>query len=357
MLADAPWRYSFLDRDGRPLDLDRSKAFDQRGPVSGPDLDRLTSIVIISAERGADTRRCVESILAGTVEPFEIILSDAGSSPGTLEVIKALEDAHKNLHVIYNAKSTGTTGQRNQGIFYSRGGHVVLMDNDVLVQPGWLGPLLERSASDPRVGLVGAKLLKAEIGKVYYCGAHTITLEKGGRVYGIGLVKAGPLADLNRYDASVMREGEVPWYTTTALLARRSVLFEAGGFDDLGGGRGIFIANEDKDLSLSVRKAGYRILYCPASEAVHNHDYSRVDRTDAYHSQYRLRMDQIHKDTEYFLRKWDITFMVEKLPHEDNSRRWNGRELVPVDLDLGSAELRDDVVTLGAGKPAAGTPV
>jgi hypothetical protein len=57
-------------------------------------------------------------------------------------------------------------------------------------------------------------------------------------------------------------------------------------------------------------------------------------------------MEQIRKDTEYFLRKWDITYMVEKLPHEDNSRRWDGRELVAVDLDLGSAELRDDVVTL-----------
>ncbi len=74
-----------------------------------------------------------------------------------------------------------------------------------------------------------------------------------------------------------------------------------------------------------------------------------MDRKDAYHSQYRLRMEQIHKDTEYFLRKWDITYMIEKLPHEDNTRRWDGRELVRVELDLGSAELREDVVTLGAG--------
>jgi len=353
MLNDAPRRYAFQDRDSRPLDLDRSEAFDQHGPVRGPDLDRLTSIVIISAERGADTRRCVESILAGTSEPFEIILSDVGSGPETLEVIKGLEDAHRNIHVIYNAKSTGTTGQRNQGIFFSKGGNVVLMDNDVLAQPGWLGPLLERAAGDPRAGLIGAKLLKAEIENVYYCGAHTITLEKDGRVYGIGLVKSGPLADLRRHDPLAESEGEVPWYTTTALLAKRHVLFEAGGFDDVGEGRGIFIANEDKDLSLSVRKAGYRILYCPASEAIHNHDYSKVDRKDAYHSQYRLRMEQIHKDTEYFLEKWGITYMIEKLPHEDNSRRWDGRELIPVDLDLGSAELKDDVVTMGVGKPAA----
>lgn len=346
MLEDVPRRYSFLDRDGRALDLDRPTALDQHGSAHGPDFSRLTSVVIISAERGADTKSCVESIIENTPESFEIILSDVGSSRETLEIIKALEVAHGNLHVIYNKESTGTTGQRNQGIYFSRGSRIVLMDNDVLVLPGWLGQLQKRAARDPKIALVGAKLLKAEMEKVYYCGAHTITLEKNGRVYGIGLIKSGELADLKRYDSLAMSGGEVPWYTTTALLARREVLFETGGFDDVRDGRGIFIANEDKDLSLGVRKAGYKIHYCPEAEAIHNHDYSKVDRKDAYHSQYRLRMEQIKKDTEYFLKKWDITYMIEKLPHEDNSRRWDGKELAPVDLDLEAAEFRNDIVTM-----------
>jgi GT2 family glycosyltransferase len=346
MLFDVSRRYSFLDRNGSALDIDRTTATDQYGAVHGPDFSRLTSIVIISAERGADTRRCVESIVAHTPEPLEIILSDVGSSRETLEIITALEDAHRNLRVIYNKQSTGTTGQRNQGIHYSRGNGVVLMDNDVLVLPGWLRQLQEVAARDPKIGLVGAKLLKAEMDDVYYCGAHTITLEKDGRVYGIGLIKSGPLAGLRRHDPAAMNGGEVPWYTTTALLARRDVLFAAGGFDDMTAGRGIFIANEDKDLSLSVRKAGYKVHYCPGAEAIHNHDYSKVDRGDAYHSQYRLRMEQIKLDTRYFLDKWGITYMIEKLPHEDNTRRWDGTELFPVDLDLEAAELRKDIVTL-----------
>jgi len=123
-----------------------------------------------------------------------------------------------------------------------------------------------------------------------------------------------------------------------------------GGFDDVVDGRGIFIANEDKDLSLSVRKAGYKIHYCPEAEAIHHHDYSKVDRKDAYHSQYCLRMEQIQKDTQYFLEKWGITYMIEKLPHEDNSRRWDGKELSPVNLDLESEEFKNDIVTLSADR-------
>ena len=346
MLANTVDRYSFLDRYGNSLNLDRTIAFDQYGKEHSSGFSNLTSVVIISAERGNNTRQCVESVFQNTAEPFEIILSDVGSGKETLEIITALEDAHKNVHVIYNKQSTGTTGQRNQGIYFSRGGYVVLMDNDVIALNGWLKHLKETADKDKKIGMVGAKLLKAEVENVYYCGCHTVTLEKEGTIYGIGLTKSGKMKNLKRHDPLVMREGEVPWYTTTALLIKRKALLEAGGFDDLADQKGIFIANEDKDLSISIRKAGYTIYYCPHSEAIHNHDYSKVDRKDAYHSRYRLRMEQIDRDTEYFLNKWGITYLIEKLPHEDNSKKWDGKKLVGVDLRLDSDEFKNDVVTL-----------
>jgi GT2 family glycosyltransferase len=338
MLVNVASRYSFLDRYGNSLNLDRSTALDQYGKEHGWGFSDLTSVVIISAERGNDTKRCVESIFENTPEPFEIILSDVGSSRETLDIIAGLEDAHRNVHVIYNKQSTGTTGQRNQGIYFSRGEYIVLMDNDVLVLPGWL--------KHQRIGMVGAKLLKAESENVYYCGCHTITLEKEGKVYGIGLSKSGLMANLQRHDPLVMGGGEVPWYTTTALLAKRKVLFEVGGFDDIVDGKGIFIANEDKDLSLSIRDGGYKIYYCPDAEAIHNHDYAKVDRKDAYHSKYRLRMEQIEEDTKYFLNKWSITYLIEKLPHEDNSTKWDGKELARINLILDSEEFKKDIVTM-----------
>jgi hypothetical protein len=53
--------------------------------------------------------------------------------------------------------------------------------------------------------------------------------------------------------------------------------------------------------------------------------------------------------TRYFLNKWAITYLIEQLPHEDNSRRWDGKELVPVELDLDSDDLKADVITLQHG--------
>jgi glycosyltransferase involved in cell wall biosynthesis len=140
-------------------------------------------------------------------EPFEIILSDVGSSEETRKVITALEDTDRNVHVIYNKRSTGTTDQRNQGIYFSRGAYLVMMDNDVLALPEWLKHLRWVAKKDERIGMVGAKLLKQEMDNIYYCGCHTITLEKEGKVYGIGLTKSGQMANLHRYDPSVMRGG------------------------------------------------------------------------------------------------------------------------------------------------------
>jgi len=234
------------------------------------------------------------------------------------------------------------------------------MDNDALVMPGWLDPLQQRAQSDPKIGMVGAKLLTCDGQDVYYCGIHTVTLERDGNVYGIGLDKSGQKAKLSRHDPLASIEGQVSWYTTTNILAKREVIYGFGGFDDIVGGKVIFIANEDKDLSLSCRWAGFSIHYCTQSEVIHNHDYRKVDRRDKYHRAYRLRMEQIAKDTSYFVSKWNIKYMIEKLPHEDNTKELrssgsNGgsehqsedeQQLRPVKLNLASPELSRDIVTV-----------
>jgi len=266
-----------------------------------------------------------------------------GSSPDTLEILNAMEDAHPNVHVIYNKESTGTTGQRNQGAYYSKGKWLVFMDNDVLALSGWLKGLIEKAESNPSYGMVGAKLLSPDSQKIYYCGIHAISLEREGKTYGIGLDKDGEKATLDRYDDRAMHGGVVPWYTTTTVLVKRDVFFQFDGFDDVVEGKGIFIANEDKDLSLNVIKSGYKIVYHPESETIHNHDYRKIDRKDKYHSQYRLRMEQIEKDILYFVKKWNLDYMLEKLPHEDNTRKLVGDKLEPIKLDFSEEPFRSDL--------------
>ena len=337
-------RYAFMNRDGNPLNIKGRQVVDQFGRIYKEQPAEMTSVIIISAERGNDTKACVKSLFENTNEPFEVILSDVGSGSDTKKILTDLEDSYANVHVIYNKESTGTTGQRNQGVFFSRGRWLVFMDNDVLALPGWLKGLVEKAKSNSATGMVGAKLLTADGQKVYYCGINAVSLERNGRIYGIGLDKEGEKGSLGRHDERAIQAGIVPWYTTTTLLVKRKLFFSFDGFDDMVKGSGIFIANEDKDLSLNVRKMGYGIIYQPESETIHNHDYSKVNRKDKYHRQYRLRMKQIEKDTLYFVKKWNLEYMLEKLPHEDNTKRLVGDKLIPAQIDFSREPFRSDLV-------------
>jgi len=346
MLKNIDKFYRFADLDGEEIDLEKRKATDQYEKVHEDFSIDFTSIILISAERGEDTKRCTESIFRYTPEPFEIIISDVGSSKETKTILGELEGSNPNVGVLCNQSSTGTTGQRNQGIHLSKGGLLVFMDNDVLALPNWLKSLKRIAKENEKVGAVGAKLLKPDGLSVYYCGAHAVTLEKGGEIYGIGLDKGGNLSELKKEDPISQVEGMVPWYSTTTLLVRRDVVYRCGGFDDIRKGKGIFIANEDKDLCLSIRGEGFKIWYCPESQTIHNHDYSKVDRKDKYHKDYRLRMDRIEKDTFYFMKKWNLTYLLEKLPHEDNSKKLVEGKLIPYKIDLLSVPYSENLVRL-----------
>jgi GT2 family glycosyltransferase len=339
-------RYPFMDRDGSPLHIKGRQAVDQFGRIYKEQPAEIASVIIISAERGNDTKACVESLFENTKEPFEVILSDVGSGSDTREILTHLEDRYANVHVIYNKEGSGTTGQRNQGVHLSGGKWLVFMDNDVLTLPGWLKALKEKAESSSDIGMVGAKLLTPDSEKVYYCGIHAVTLENKESIYGVGLDKEGEKGSLRRFDERVMQGGIVPWYTTTTLLIKRKAFYQFDGFDDVIEGKGIFIANEDKDLSLNVRKLGYKIVYQPESETIHNHDYRKVNRKDKYHSQYRLRMEQIERDTLYFMKKWNLKYMLEKLPHEDNTKKLEGDKLVAAKVDFNLEPFISDLICL-----------
>lgn len=60
----------------------------------------------------------------------------------------------------------------------------------------------------------------------------------------------------------------VSWASAAALVVRRTVFEQIGGFDDR-----LFMYAEDVDLSWNIRRAGFKIQYCPKS-VVYHYSYS-----------------------------------------------------------------------------------
>jgi GT2 family glycosyltransferase len=121
-------------------------------PRLGP---RSVSVVVVTYDGLPFNRLCLETVLAhGSDVDLELIVVDNGSGDGTPEYLTRLASADARVRVLLNGRNTGFAGACNQGLGLAGGEHLVLLNNDTMVPPGWL-PRLIAHLRNPEVGLVG----------------------------------------------------------------------------------------------------------------------------------------------------------------------------------------------------------
>ena len=123
-----------------------------------------------------------------------------------------------------------------------------------MVEPGWLGPLLEVLDEDPTAGAVVPMLLNPD---------GTIQ-EAGSVIDSVGWPLAfGRGESANAFAHRFRRE--VDYGSAACVLVRGTTFAEVGGFDPAYG-IGYF---EDVDLSFKLKERGLRTIYEPRSRVVH----------------------------------------------------------------------------------------
>ncbi|HMS85141.1 MAG TPA: glycosyltransferase [Nitrospira sp.] len=210
------------------------------------------SIVIPVWNKLELTEKCL-SKLAEVTEgiEYEVIVVDNHSTDGTAEFLSRLGG---DVRIITNEDNLGFAKACNQGAAVARGKYLVFLNNDTIPLCGWLKELVAEAEADPKVGIVGSKLLYAD-GTIQHAGV----LFMRSRVAPYHRYRLAP-ADL----PAVNRRCELQCVTAACMLVRREYFEEAGGFDE--GFRNSF---EDVDLCLKIRNKGYRVVYQPRSVLYH----------------------------------------------------------------------------------------
>lgn len=121
----------------------------------------LVSIVIPIFNQLKYTKQCLQSIIENTKSiSYEVILIDNGSSDGTILYFEnEFPGAFPKIqfHLIKNKINKGFAGGNNQGIAAARGDLILLMNNDIVVTPGWLEKLMACMQRHPLAAIVGPK--------------------------------------------------------------------------------------------------------------------------------------------------------------------------------------------------------
>ncbi|MFM7271131.1 MAG: glycosyltransferase family 2 protein [Actinomycetes bacterium] len=110
----------------------------------------LVSVVIPAYNAEAYLGATIESVLAQTYRPIEIIVVDDGSSDGTVALARSFGDPVRVLE----QDNRGPAGARNTGFAAVRGEIIALLDADDLWLPERLDACVTLLRSDPAIGFV-----------------------------------------------------------------------------------------------------------------------------------------------------------------------------------------------------------
>ena len=101
------------------------------------------------------THQCLDSILKHTDVPYELIIVDNNSTDETKDLLLRVEGTIK----IFNEKNIGFGNACNIGAKIAKANFLLFLNNDTIVTPKWLPPLLETMNSIKNCGAVGGKII------------------------------------------------------------------------------------------------------------------------------------------------------------------------------------------------------
>ena len=213
--------------------------------------------VVLSWNRREDTLACLRSLAAVEEPKLATILVDNASTDGTVEAVRA---GFPEVEVLVNDTNLGFAEGNNVGIRRAlelQAEWVLILNNDVEVDPGFLGALLEEAARRPDAGALSPLILFGPPSEtIWFAGATLRPAE--------GLQRAA--ARLRRAGRRGVRRGvgDRPDLRRRDARAAARCFEEVGDFDT-----GLFAYYEDTDWSLRARAAGHRLYVVPAGRIWH----------------------------------------------------------------------------------------
>lgn len=211
------------------------------------------SILVVEYGTAAYLDACLRALEASELPPeaLEIIVVD-NASPTPPDRMRA---DHPRVRWLKSRRNLGFAGGCLLGLSRARSSIVSTVNPDCIVRPDWLPAVLAAFDRDPRVGVVG--------GKILHPGTRVIS-HAGGRLFPNGRSEHRGQGedDRGQYDEPC----EVDYVCGAAIAVRRAVIDQVGFFSPA-----YYPAYyEETELCVRARQSGWKVLYEPAAVAEHH---------------------------------------------------------------------------------------
>ncbi len=289
----------------------------------------LVSVLIPTRNNADELILCLESLrdLKYPKDRMELLVFDNGSTDGTPDQMRELYDRLRTegwarLALERSPRNLGAFGGRAEALQRGLGPEadfILSLDDDVQLDPDVLTFLLEMM-DDPRVGVVGARVVYHEIPEQAASGAGYFNRWLG-----------------TYYHLIPTSRTACDFVSSCGFLIRRTALEAVGGFD-----RDYFTSHGDVDICLKIRTCGYEVLYEPAAVIRHKVARGGTRSPERIYYLYRNKLLLLRKHLPWWWRPavfalyavfWLPKALVSSLGHHREIRRAEIRAILLAMLD------------------------
>lgn len=230
------------------------------------------SIIIPSFNTKELLKQCLRSIynLQFTINNYEIIVVDNGSTDNSVEYLKKISDGEK-IQAILLDQNWGFAGAVNRGIKKARGRFLLLLNSDTQVQKETLKKAIEFAQKHPQA-IIGLQLVNLD-GSIQPSVYRFPSIEGAIKEFWLGKKDS-----YQKYYPKSQKAIKVDAITGAAMLIPKKVIKKIGLFDEK-----YFFYFEDLDYCRRAKKMGIEVYYLPSARVFHYHGATGKEMPEITH--------------------------------------------------------------------------
>lgn len=213
------------------------------------------SIIIVNYNTEKLLQDCLKSIKKYTKGiDYEVIVVDNASEKSCLQAVAKLVKRYPKASLIKSQRNLGYAGGNNLGLRKAKGDYALILNTDTILKENAFKKLLDFARENPRVGVVGPKLLN-EDGSDQPSASPIFTL------FNVFLWLF--FGDRALYQSPNCAK-QVGFVMGSAFLVKREAWEKAGLLDE-----NFFMYVEEQEWCYRIKKAGWQIWFYPGAKIYH----------------------------------------------------------------------------------------